>query len=135
MNYMTKEYVKECDCKEVQGLRPKIVDYDFIINRKSFGCIESKPYRVCADFKEDLDFFVNSHREDYIYLPDGGQLDDEIVKICRENADIDILGYCFYYDKEEDEYQAYIDGIVITLQVEPNPLIAKIKLLKALLKE
>jgi len=116
----TKEYIKEANCREIQGLHKRTY------------------YDKCV-----------YHNRKYIWLPTGDQLDEEIVKICRENNyDLQIR-----YDKENQDYDdlmwtiivygmhrneyADICECVIPLAcfVNDNPLIAKIKLLKQLLKE
>jgi len=69
------------------------------------------------------------------WLPTGDQLDEEIVKICREK----FYSYDFlwqYYTKESEHYSAGIsaDNFISHPNRNGNPLIAKIKLLKELLK-
>ncbi len=73
-------------------------------------------------------------RDEYLWLLKGDQLDDEIVKICNK---INMV-YTFEYTPKNIEaedagfYYAWVWGKEYK---SLNPLIAKIKLLKALFKE
>ena len=132
MNF-TKEYIKKCDCREIQKLRPDIKLYDWVNTDKGIG--------TCSGFTPDLFCIssVNIHehfeRKKLIWLPTGDQLDDEIVKICNK---VDCTYHVNYspYDREWIIYTDNNDEIEhIPQVVNSNPLIAKIKLLKELLKE
>lgn len=124
MNF-TKAYIKECNCKEIQNLSP-ISTGDWIMFRG--GCI---PVLFSGDYNIDY-----NKRSTIIWLPTGYQLDDEIVKICRDKE----FSYRVEYYPDEDKCNAVLlnsnDFVDLDYFKESaNPLIAKIKLLKALLKE
>ena len=89
-----KEYIKECDCKEIQTLK------------------KWNPY--------------NNWR------PTGDELDGEIVKTIKGKKQT----YYFIADNDT-EYYAEIKQMyrVVYSKYDNNPLIAKIKLLKQILKE
>ena len=139
MNYFTPEYIALCNNKEIQGLRPNIKMYDHISPVE-----KPNPERADADFKEDIDFFINKRRNNYIFLPNGDQLDEEIVKICEKNFGFLNWNYettCgFNYEKEIQYYALITDNndrpIVGDLMTPSfNPLITKIKLLKQLIEK
>ena len=146
MNF-TKEYIKECDCREIQGLRPILKMFDFVYSKNWKLCnvyfhhitaTEGEGYQIYQYFGEDLyPLSKFQTRQELICLPTSDQLDDEIVKICKKSDDIDsFIGYCTWYDINSGYFQAYIETAGSDYFFEEiNPLIAKIKLLKALLKE
>ncbi len=100
--YFTKPYIKECDCEEIQGLRPK--------GRNHYNCYFIARDTLACDLMKNNDFgewIIHIHgigesfyyssceggigqtpkkelKEYYIWLPTGDQLDDGIVKICSE---------------------------------------------------
>ena len=130
MNF-TKEYIKECDCKEIQGLD------------EAYEC--GNHYYIddgqvwAGEYPSGVDSgcFILGHKEkeghfsDRTWLPTGDQLDDEIVKICEEGT-----YYEFYYDKSYGYEANFVsDDNKRYSHVNTNPLIAKIKLLKVLFKE
>ena len=123
MNF-TKEYIKECDCKEIQGLRKYIEHGSWLFEEDKKVHLQFTHYT----------FPIEETRNKYIWLPTGDQLDDEIVKYIEDEDGY----YKFYYDRGA----GYITEIVCSWDSEKditaqsiNPLIAKIKLLKSLLKE
>ena len=83
------------------------------------------------------DFRMDTSKNTYIWLPTGDQLDEEIIKICREK------GYTYYFIFTNDnhkyykDYEAYLyfkhEDNNMYYQNYDNPLIAKIKLLLELL--
>ena len=125
--YFTKEYIKECSCGEIKGLRKDCWIYgDYI----SFN--RNKPRLVITE--------VESILEEEIFIPRSDQLDEEIVKILKDKYEYYKWEYiikccwigrshtnwvCILYDKNHGD---------IFTEVDANPLIAKIKLLKQLLK-
>jgi len=132
--YFTKEYIKECDCKIIQNLNSKIQEGDYLI------------LRIVKNGNPHITLWVQAKvptkykykcRENIIWLPTGDQSAEEIVKILQDKKHrVYDLCYktmtcncpvtkCFIY-KDEDIY---------TYTESPNPLIAKIKLLKELLNE
>ena len=125
MSNFTKEYIKECDCKEIQGLRENFQEGDWVWAR---------------NIKEFL--LINKDVEldncgPCIWLPTGDDLDREIVKIVGND---DKSFYQFYYEHTyADYYKATFNttatGFKPINHVSTNPLIAKILLLKQLLKE
>jgi hypothetical protein len=133
MKYFTKEYIKECDCREIQGLRKKFQEGDWYFNVK-FPTY--KPSTV--DMEEGGTVFQNRWRKNVIWLPKD-QLDEEIVKICKERFRNDDFTYYFNYNNNVLPDVVYFTaGLVHKGDIclnSNNPLIAKIKLLKQLLKE
>ena len=121
--YFTKEYIKECDCEEIKGLRKDCWIYgDYI----SFN--RNKPRLVITE--------VESILEEEIFIPRSDQLDEEIIKICK-------IGYNYNssYCQATKTYVSYIEPDYpdkeLTEEITvygDNFLIAKIKLLKELLK-
>jgi len=126
MNRFTQEYIELCKSEKVQGLKKKYYQGDWIIPK---------------DKKMMVNIFDGIERLDYLWLPTGDQLDDEIVKICgikkvsygynpglRHNAS----GNEYYYAS----IKSYIpDELGIFITNFDNPLIAKIQLLINLLEE
>lgn len=125
MNF-SEEYIKECDCPEIQGLRKTIEYADWFYNKELGICVTK-----CIHFKID--------RDNAVWLPTSGQLDEEIVKICKKiNCDYQI-GTC---TKPDYGWWGQINSRdledpedIILIEVATNPLIAKIRLLKQLLEE
>ena len=125
MKYFTKEYIKECDCGEIQKLR------DFIIGN---WC--SVDGEIELLFANSLQFIPAEAK--ILWLPTGDDLDLEIVKIMKNNYNgKELLDYQAGFEFDEDKYFVAIVGEFSKFQkIENfNPLIAKIKLLKQLLKE
>ena len=120
----TKEYIELCKNEKIQGLRKVLLKY---------GDWYSNEY--------DSIFLVHGGLSDSnkIWLPTGDQLDEEIVKICKEkNHNIRM-----HYIKEGDYHSGYWDigyyysadfDIPLYVEANTNPLIAKIKLLIQLLE-
>ena len=135
MNF-TKQYIKEADCKEIQGLKKEMIDGDWLINRDFYD----KPMTWEGYIKPTL---LDWDR--IIWIPTGDQLDDEIERICKEKYE----WYNWIYhvesglDSSETKMRYY--AFIVDNQERPicgdtciivyNPLIAKILLLKQLLKE
>lgn len=130
MNF-TKEYIKECDCKEIQGLRKYLEFGDFTTWSNS------------PEKHIDTWVYHNADKERYhlvLWLPTGDQLDDEIVKICKEKDYKYEIGYCpileYKVTVEVSSFKGLGFGYIMVFEkFNINPLIAKIKLLKQLLKE
>ena len=89
MNF-TKEYIKECDCKEIQGLREELETGDKVSSLESVRVITTGFNRKggiwynLVKSKKDKFSYRSSFRENIVWLPNGDQLDDEIVKTCKE---------------------------------------------------
>ena len=131
MKHFTKEYIELCDCDVIQKMRPKIYFFEKFAKR------DDEVVKTVED--RHIYKAVNrpSYRKYLIWLPDSGQLDEEIVKICKDK----LWSYSFGYTKEVDHYWANIcvyDDVtlgkeaIITTNI--NPLIAKLKLLIELLE-
>ena len=127
MNNFTKEYIELCKNEKVQWLRPKFEYGDWIFHK--FIPIHSPRTTTLKDYGGDS-VYENKFRDEFIWLPTGDQLDDEIVKICKENG-----WYIFEYlgDYMNRVYD-YDKSIQIEWASDDNPLIAKIKLLIKLLE-
>ncbi len=119
MNNFTKEYIKECDCKEIQGLRPELEKGDYVRYGGVTRLIDVNPRGT---------LYASKHHRKYItWLPTGDDLDDEIVGICHK------LGWRYCTEWNKTEFIVRLgEGINYEFS-ESNPLIAKIKLLKELL--
>ncbi len=140
MKHFTPEYIKECDCKEIQGLH-KVFQYGDAIMWERFESSKTKRQTHDLDYLGQLttDFERDKTRHD-IWLPTGDQLDDEIVGICKEQQhDYYIEMFHGHYDwtvkfccSHGGECSKDKDGILFA-ENDRNPLIAKIKLLKELL--
>lgn len=131
--YFTKEYIKECDCEEIQGLRKEFGEDDCFIGKK-FADINNWHRGSLSEL----------WRERYIWLPTGDQLDEIIWNICNEKD------HHYYITLNPRDYAYPIDLRVISdtedeiaivtnkfncLKNKLNPLMAKIKLIKELLNE
>jgi hypothetical protein len=133
MNNFTKEYIAECDCEEIQGLRPKLEHGDWYYHINEI-------YLIRNGYSE---FFNRVVRKNTTWLPTGDQLDEEIVKICKENDYEYTCEYFNWIGKDYYDWHLVIWGEpdedeardkLIELE-DSNPLIAKIRLLKHLLRE
>jgi len=124
MNNFNKEYIKECDCKEIQGLRKRLVMGDYYMDTSS---IQPKEINLSRDVELD-------NRSPYSWLPTGDQLDEEIVKICKKK----FYEYEFFMQWDNCKISYFVcvkeDGNLQQNSRNDNPLIAKILLLKELLK-
>jgi hypothetical protein len=132
MNF-TKEYITECDCEDIQGLRKKYRHGDRLIEKGS-----DRPLILLDDGRVQIvSPRVEFPKMDIIWLPLSHQLDEEIAKFLEEDGSYEIY---FWRDsctvKFADTWSNAISKGRITINVdEPTPLIAKIQLLKQLLKE
>ncbi len=127
MKHFTLEYIKECDCKEIQELHDKIKIGDWISfnTRVSICSIEV----VTPHNSQFL-------RENTVWLPSGDQLDGEIVRIC--NKPEGMYEYLVFYSGGDcntvaEKMRPLAEGLNFIEFSNLNPLIAKIKLLKELL--
>ena len=117
MNF-SKEYIKECDCPEIQGLHKKwIRNFDYYCWGKSFDItIFSSIYGE----RESMELYRRDG--ELIWLPTGDQLDEEIVKICV-NKWWD-YSFSFECDAEVDKYYAEIGegNAILFANSNTNPL-------------
>ena len=135
MNF-TKEYIELCKNEKIQGLREEFE----VLDRYTARLLTNKSVPEFAE-RIGMDSFIyvdeyglddETDREDCIWLPTGDQLDDEIVKICKDKKRSYELCYTTY-----DKWTCWIytsEGYGVMNTVEDNPLIAKIKLLIKLLE-
>lgn len=145
MKYFTKQYIKECDCKEIQGLKYPLMEYDAVYE-KPCGGIYRVRFHIIEKGHNNFNQFgftvspTYSDRNNYIWLPTGDQLDEEIIKICKKiKYDYNIgtakkPDYGWWAQINEREPIDEDEDIVI-VKVNRNPLIAKIKLLKELIND
>ena len=124
MNF-SKEYIKECDCGEIQGLSENLEYGNWYSNKREVRMVMT--YGSLTNTNKMV-------REASIWLPTGDQLDEEIVKICV-NKWWD-YSFSFECDAEVDKYYAEIGegNAILFANSNTNPLICKIKLLKQLLQ-
>ena len=136
MNNFTKSYIREADCREIQGLRSVFEAHDWYCQPSCFNI----PYTLSHGAMIDKEV----RGKDYIWLPTGDQLDEEIVKIVEKIDYIDYPDYwCGKVTRVRDGvvskyWQCYVDNFDYERFREfkdINPLIAKIRLLKQLIKE
>ncbi len=124
MNKFSKEYIKECDCKEIQGLRVVFEHGDWYWQPDN---PKEKLY-CCSGLAWD---YAMSHKENYlIWLPTGDQLDEEIEKISIRN-------YAEYFaiKLKSGNWRIGYGSYKRTENIENKDRnLAKIKLLKELLK-
>jgi len=134
MNNFTKEYIKECNCKEVQYLSLTLKRGDWIgyLNSRYIDLVTG----VCN--VDSLVIPANSEGKtsNVVWLPTGDQLDEEIIKICKASPYYD---YEFLWQPDVNDGDTFYAGVnrqgnLYESNRNPNPLIAKIKLLKELLK-
>jgi len=124
MNF-TKEYIERCKCKEIQELRPIIEKGDWFKLIRNDDKLN--PSRIHYGAKCPTRYFGKC-RENIIWLPLSHQLDEEIVKICKEKK----FAYTSIYSCDWGNYQVWVGQDFYDVQLteeEENPLIAKIKLL------
>ena len=123
MKYFTKEYIKECDCEEIRGLRKKLQKGDW------YAFADTK--NIYGIHLADKD--IKRFGESQIWLLLSHQLDEEIVKICKEKD----YTYHVNYISRENEWCIYVDGEepYMPQVISDNPLIAKIIILKELIKD
>lgn len=132
--YFTKEYIKECDCKEIQELRPEILDI-------GDWCFSPHTNKIFLFDEAFAHFFDRKGTRTIIWLPTGDQVEEEIVKIIDKNKNLDYKftrqGMVKKYYAEITDYSIHSgkDGYyIVHSENSLNPYIAKIKLLKKLLK-
>ena len=132
MNF-TKEYIKECDCPEIQGLRNEFWEYG------DYASINgSEPYLVITETGQA------PTNGDEIFIPTGDQLTDLIFKHCH-TYNLDITLYHEHHCRDCGKYCIAMEannanGHLIEKEIdiearEYEIKLAKIKLLKELLNE
>lgn len=131
---LTEEYINECDCPEIQGLRKELKLYDFYTFE--YGDDLYPTISICVD--ETLKY------KGFIWLPTGDQLTDLIFKHCH-TYNLDITLYHEHHCKDCGKYCIAVEannanGHLIEKEIdiearEYEIKLAKIKLLKELLKE
>lgn len=121
MNF-TKEYIQECDCKEIQDIKPNL--------------LQKGDWYSCSGIID-----VSGIEQDKLnvtrWLPLSHQLDDEIVKIVDEKDywyEVTYDANCYYLCRVGLR-DSNLNDKIIAEGDDQNPLIAKIKILKQLLKE
>ena len=135
MNNFTKEYIKECKAEEIQIIRRQI-RYEEGLSYQQFYEGDYRYYEDAPQkdnivlVKKDELWQVNVH----YWLPTGGQLDEEIVKICKKK----FYEYEFFMQWDNCKVSYFVciteGGNLQNNNRDANPLIAKIKLFKELLK-
>jgi hypothetical protein len=128
MKYFTQEYIKECDCEEIQGLKKiPLSNWDFV---------SDKAYKINNVL---MLYELDKWTDNCIWLPTGDQLDEEIVKICKERFKNDDFCYYINYDNNVlPDSVHFTAGLIHSGEIcfnNLNPLVAKIKLLKQLLRQ
>lgn len=128
MKNFTKEYIREADCKEIQGLRNNFKKGDWYFQK---GENPNVAYYDCDRLILEENFMD-------LWLLTGDQLDEEIVKTCKKKE----LEYIFVFNPNGWGYITETHDLSTSDETkfentfqDDNPLIAKIKLLKELLNE
>jgi len=129
--FNTKEYIAECDCEAIQGIRPKIKIGDWYAFADTLRIYNTS----IADRN------INRFGESQIWLPTGDQLDEEIIKLCKKTKLVyKVIHYsnditkAFIYNSDSESGEP-IYAKRVEFQVSDVCLIAKIRLLKELIKE
>ncbi len=141
MNNFTKEYIKECDYESIQGLRKQgLKNFDFYIERFN---VKGNRYNEIKVMTLSGNYESVGRLGGELYLPTGDNLDDEIVKICSKIEKFHEYSISFYYNKgmpnntnchcQLERWSKSGKALWIS-EINPNPLIAKIILLKRLIK-
>jgi len=109
MKYFTKEYIKECDCEQIQGLRAQLKQGDWVFsdfkNSTTYdNYMQGFDYglgTILGDTKTEKIYWIDfvkwgiegekltdytreQYRKTLIWLPTGDQLDEEITKIISD---------------------------------------------------
>jgi hypothetical protein len=131
MNF-TKEYIELCKDKKIQELKAEMDNFDHCLFFNALG--RHRDFKLRCDYLTKKGW-VNVTPESYIWLPTGDQLDEEIIKICKEMGS----DYRIYFDGHISKRKWYVsvkidDSNYYLSGSDTNPLIAKIKLLLELLK-
>ena len=134
MKHYTPEYIELCEDEKIQGLRvnKKVKTNRLLINKRDF---------FCSKHDKDIEVAFIGYgvsEKYYLWIPRGDQLDDEIAGIRNKNYAIyDITFSVFATNSGNIEgCRVIYKDIPKDLEIEEvnsNPLIAKIKLLKELL--
>jgi len=127
IKYFTKEYIAECDCEEIQKSKHKLQYGDWVYSLRLNGEMTIWATIIPQGRKKD---------NNETWLPTGDQLDEEIIKIFKTG-----YNYNSSYCQATKTYVSYIEPDYpdkeLTEEITvygDNFLIAKIKLLKELLK-
>ena len=118
MNF-TKEYIELCKCKEIQGLQDGLYAGDKYYN------LDFYVFEISTALEDSF-----SRNSSFIWLPTGDQLDEEIVKICKEN-EFEYRIDCGFTNDFATAVEVYnFEEKIMEIELwDNNPLIAKIKLL------
>jgi len=123
MKYFTKEYIELCKDEKIQNLRGNEWEMGDFMHYKSGEIDVMHP---------KLDNGTP------IWLPTGDQLDEEIIKVLKNNKNLDYKftrqGMTKEYYAEITNYKIYTGYHIIHSKNNINPLVAKIKLLLELLE-
>jgi len=135
MKNFSKEYIELCKSEKIQGLRPRFEFGDYLIYKDRTTLVSLFTSENSYDDNFDFADRMDRLRDDRLWLPTGDQLDQEIVKICKEmdwayRVDVD-SNYCW---NTQCEIYSYDENEMVAETQESNPLIAKIKLLIQLLE-
>ena len=145
MNF-DKDYIELCKCKEVQELRPEMQPLDYGFDNWSVG---GEVWLVKSNFYNGSYLFnfnkiineITREKKHIVWLPTGDQLDEEIIKVCKERNGYYQFDFTDnpYANEYYKNYVALVDTTKprqnIEIKDKDNPLICKIKLLAQLLKE
>jgi len=141
MNKFTKDYIREADCEEIQGLRQILKYGDWILLDNEKILINKSKGGHC--YVEDENYYsFNPINKRYIWLPTGDQLTEEILKRCYTyNLNLECFSehHCKKPNCQKWGISIEADNHVVNHEFNrevwnKDILIAKIKLLKQLLK-
>jgi len=127
------EYIKLCDCEEIQELHKKFIEGDMF-----YPTDDKESAYVSIDETTSDTIYENQWRENLIWLPLEHQIDHKITYLCEKDHE---YHYSLYFDSTSETwyltiYDAFTDCVLFSEDAyDENILIAKISLLKKLLKE
>lgn len=157
--YFAPGYISLCKNEKVQGLRPKLEHGDWVeaSGERDIKCVMlihlvtqgTKKDGNAYDADDGICLGQGGYRNIFTWLPTGDQLDDEIVKICKERKSMSIVyqihttislheelpdGFYIRHYATINEEKEYLKSYDLYYTNDFNPLIAKISLLIKLLE-
>ena len=144
IKYFTKEYIKECDCEEIQKQKEQLdycceialkIDNDIYADKiyRAFSRGVNNKYLLSSSWDDVVAGIYERSR--IVWLPTGDDLDEEIQKICDKKRYEYAIFYRGVWNATIEPIRVITNGTRATEFENLNRNLAKIKLLKALLKE
>jgi len=136
MNF-SKQYIELAKNEVIQKLRPQYLQFGDFVLWERFESSKTKKQTHDLDCIGQISIMGSPEKgKNDIWLPTGDQLDEQIVKICKER-DLSYRIDCEsnYLWETRCEIFSYDENRMEAEAQELNPLIAKISLLIKLLEE